>query len=91
VNKKSIYIFIAVLILLIQLQFSFPHNPLNHESKYASSLIEKCTTIIVMPDATADGSIILAKNRDLMEFELQWLYYSPRKLHPPGSKVKLQY
>jgi dipeptidase len=49
-----------------------------------------CTTIIAMGNATLDGSVLLAKNRDLSEFELQWLYYSPREHYPAGSKVKLQ-
>ncbi len=52
---------------------------------------EGCTTLVAAGNATSDGSVILAKNRDLEEFEAQWLYYSPRKEHPAGSQVQLQY
>jgi len=52
---------------------------------------EECTTVLAAGNATRDGSIILAKNRDLSEYELQWLYRAPRQSHPPGTTVRLQY
>ena len=52
---------------------------------------EECTTVLAAGNATKDGSIILAKNRDLSEYELQWLYRAPRQSHPPGTTVRLQY
>jgi len=52
---------------------------------------EGCTTILAAGNATRDGSIILAKNRDLSEYEVQWLYRAPREHHPSGAMVKLQY
>lgn len=50
-----------------------------------------CTTILVAGDATKDGSIILGKNRDLGEWDVQWLYHQSRMRHPPNSTVRLQY
>jgi len=55
------------------------------------TLGEGCTTVLAAGNATRDGSIILAKNRDLSEYEIQWLYRAPREHHPTGAKVKLQY
>ena len=52
---------------------------------------EGCTTILAAGNATLDGSILLGKNRDLREFDAQWLYHSPRQSHPPNSTVRLQY
>ncbi len=52
---------------------------------------EECTTVLAAGNSTRDGSIILAKNRDLSEYELQWLYRTPRQSYPPGTMVKLQY
>jgi secernin len=50
-----------------------------------------CTTVLAAGNATADGSIMIAKNRDLSEYEVQWLYRAPPMRHAPGSTVKLQY
>ena len=50
-----------------------------------------CTTALAAGNATLDGSIILAKNRDLSEYEVQWLYKAPRMSHASGSTVELQY
>ncbi|MBS7649561.1 C69 family dipeptidase [Candidatus Bathyarchaeota archaeon] len=53
--------------------------------------IEECTTILVAGNATRDGSILLAKNRDLSEYEYQWLYRVNRQTHKPGELLRLQY
>jgi len=71
-------------------------NPFFNAAYSNQSMVEDevdlgCTTFLAAGNATHDGSIILAKNRDLDEFEAQWLYYSPRQYHPPGSRVQLQY
>lgn len=50
-----------------------------------------CTTVLAAGNATSDGSIIVAKNRDLSEYEVQWLYRAPRMDHAPGETVELQY
>jgi len=50
-----------------------------------------CTTVLAAGNATLDGSIIVAKNRDLSEYEVQWLYRAPRMSHAPGETVELQY
>ncbi|UCD44022.1 MAG: C69 family dipeptidase [Candidatus Bathyarchaeota archaeon] len=50
-----------------------------------------CTTALAAGNATSYGTIILAKNRDLSEYEIQWLYRAPREHHPAGAVVRLQY
>lgn len=50
-----------------------------------------CTTVMAIGNSTRDGSTIIAKNRDLSEYEVQWLYHSPRKTHPETVLLKLQY
>ena len=50
-----------------------------------------CTTVLAAGNATVDGSIIIAKNRDLSEYEVQWLYRAPSIRHAPGATVNLQY
>lgn len=50
-----------------------------------------CTTVLAAGNATADDSTIIAKNRDLSEYEVQWLYRVPSMRHAPGATVSLQY
>jgi len=50
-----------------------------------------CDTWVAMQDATADGSVILAKNSDRPPMEAQPLVHFPRKKHDPGEKVKCTY
>ena len=50
-----------------------------------------CDTWVALKDATADGSIILAKNSDRPIMEAQPLVHFPRAKHPPGSDVKCTY
>lgn len=80
---------IILLLTILTLTIINSSNPTGKPQQ--EGLIEECTTIVAVGNATSDGSVILGKNRDLSEFELQWLYHSPRQFHPPGSTVKLQY
>lgn len=50
-----------------------------------------CDTVIATGEATADGTIILAKNSDREPNEAQMLTYVPRTEHEPGSVVKCTY
>jgi secernin len=50
-----------------------------------------CDTWVALPDATADGSVILAKNSDRPSMEAQVLVHMPRASHPTGEKVKCTY
>jgi len=50
-----------------------------------------CDTVIATGEATADGTIILAKNSDREPNEAQVLTYVPRTKHEPGSVVKCTY
>jgi len=76
------------ILVLISSLFIFPLTSDNLEDGWSA---EGCTTILAAGNATRDGSIILAKNRDLSEYEVQWLYRAPRETHPPGTALKLQY
>jgi len=80
-NRVSLLVLISTLVI-----FSTTVTAMDDRS-----LEEGCTTVLAAGNATQDGSIILAKNRDLSEYEIQWLYRAPREHHPPGATVKLQY
>ena len=80
---KNIYLLILISSLVI-----FSTTP---DTTYERSFEAGCTTILAAGNATRDGSIILGKNRDLSEYEIQWLYRAPREHHPSGATLKLQY
>ncbi len=50
-----------------------------------------CDTLVALSDATADKSVILAKNSDRPADESQPLFQAPRRRYPPGSVLKCQY
>ena len=50
---------------------------------------DKCTTIIVGKNATADGSVLLGHNEDWGQF-LMPLRWNPREKHQPGETLKLR-
>jgi len=55
------------------------------------AISHSCDTWVALQDATADGSVILAKNSDRPPMEAQPLVHFPRKKHDPGAKVKCTY
>lgn len=79
---KVFVIFLVASLLLQPSYVTFEEDPIGDGG---------CTTLVAAGNATRDGSVILAKNRDLSEYEIQWLYRAPREEHPEGSKVGLQY
>jgi len=50
-----------------------------------------CDTMVALSGATADGSVVLAKNSDRSADESQPLTQVSRAKHPPGSALKCQY
>ncbi len=50
-----------------------------------------CDTWVAMQDATADGSVILAKNSDRPPMEAQPLMHVARASHAPGESVQCTY
>src|SRR5436190_14071887 len=50
-----------------------------------------CDTAVAVGSATADGSVIFAKNSDRRANEAQPLHHSPRRRHPPGATLRTQY
>ncbi len=50
-----------------------------------------CDTWVALPDATADHSLILAKNSDRPPMEAQVLVQIPHQHHSPGEMVKCTY
>lgn len=80
---KYVYLLILISSLVV--------SPMASDTLDQGSLAEGCTTILAAGNATRDGSVILAKNRDLSEYEIQWLYRAPRQRHTSGPTVRLQY
>jgi len=50
-----------------------------------------CDTMVALGSATADGSVIFAKNSDRQPNEPHLLIRIPRKKHPKGSQVQCTY
>ncbi len=50
-----------------------------------------CDTLVAVTEATADGSVILAKNSDRHPNEAQVLAHFPRAQHAPDATVKCTY
>jgi dipeptidase len=50
-----------------------------------------CDTIVALGNATADGTVILAKNSDRQPNEAQALVHIPRSRHEAGTMVKCTY
>ncbi len=50
-----------------------------------------CDTLVALSGATADGSVVLAKNSDRSADESQPLIQVPRSTHEPGSPLECQY
>lgn len=50
-----------------------------------------CDTIVALGNATADGSVIFAKNSDREPNETHELVHLPRATHPAGSSVQCTY
>ena len=80
-----------VLLTILVMPLLLIQGSASHHGAEASYLEDGCTTVLAAGNATSDGSIILAKNRDLSEYEIQWLYRAPRESHPVGARVRLQY
>ena len=53
--------------------------------------VRACDTWVALPDATADHSVILAKNSDRPPMEAQVLVQFARERHAPGERVKCTY
>lgn len=50
-----------------------------------------CDTWVVMPDASLDGQMMLAKTSDVAYFECEPLIRFEGQKHPPGATIDLQY
>jgi secernin len=50
-----------------------------------------CDTSVAVGTATADGSVIFAKNSDRPANECQPLFHAPRRRHPAGAALRTQY
>ncbi len=50
-----------------------------------------CDTIVALPGATEDGSVILAKNSDREANEMQALEYHPAAAHRSGEQLRCTY
>lgn len=61
------------------------------ETTDSSRETPSCDTWVALSDATADGSVILAKNSDRPTMEAQPLVHFPHRKHPAGETVKATY
>ena len=78
-NRKSLIVGLFLFLFFLFTSFLANHTVMG------------CTTVLAAGNATLDGSIIIAKNRDLSEYEVQWLYREPSMKHLSGDTVRLQY
>jgi len=67
-----------------------PHIRAAHASR-AAKRPWSCDTFVALPDVTADGSMLLAKNSDRPAGECQPLRYWPRRQSSATSAVRLAY
>jgi len=51
---------------------------------------EECTVLVAGKKTTTDGSILFVKSEDDSPKDVDFLWYVPRKIHAPGSVVKLK-
>ena len=52
---------------------------------------DACDSWVALRDATADGTVILAKNSDRPPMEAQPLVHFPYQSHQPGATVNCTY
>lgn len=52
---------------------------------------DKCTSVIVNKDLTADGSVILGHNEDLSNYSAHHYFHTPRATHDAGEVVTTFY
>lgn len=52
---------------------------------------DKCTSVIVGKELTADGSVILGHNEDLSDYSAHHYFYTPRATHAAGEIVTTFY
>jgi secernin len=76
-------VFILALFLSLLSSGSFPKNSHGKETE------DNCTTIVLLPDATASGNLIIGKNRDLSTNSCQHIVAMPRKEYTLPQTVNL--
>ena len=88
--NKSIILDIAVLLLTSSLLFITSAitiaEPLG-QNQILNTVRDKCSSIIVGKEATADGSMLIAHNEDLGNYSAHHYIYAPRVIHQPGKTV----
>jgi len=60
-------------------------------SPYGSESLVGCDTLVATPSATADGTVIFAKNSDRLPDECQHLRVCPARDWEPGGLLRCQY
>lgn len=87
--KKSIIFDMAVLVLtgiLFFISVITVAKPLG-QIQILNSVRDKCSSIIVGKEATADGSMLIAHNEDLGNYSAHHYIYVPRETHQAGKTV----
>jgi dipeptidase len=85
-RSKKLYFPLALIVFLAAHFFS-PN--LQTSASVSVGSRDKCTSVIVGKNATADGSVLLGHNEDWGEF-LMPLRWNPREKHKPGETLKLR-
>ena len=72
--------------------FKQPRGPVGAaKAQDQSHFRDKCSSIIVGKDLTADGSVILAHNEDLSNYAAHHYFYAPHATHEAGEMVTTCY
>ncbi len=71
-----------------RLVFDYPHGRIAFANLRQEHVLP-CDTWVALPDATAGGATILAKNSDRTVFDCQPLLFHPRRTWEPGTVIDL--
>jgi dipeptidase len=85
-RKTKIFLRLVLIAFLVVI-FLYPN--LQSGAPASGGSRDKCTTVIVGKNATADGSVLLGHNEDWGEY-LMPLRWNPREKHKPGETLKLR-
>jgi len=77
-------------VLISLLALSFFSGNIQTGAPASTGAQDKCTTVIVGKNATADGSVLLGHNEDWGEGYFMPLRWNPREKHKPGETLKLR-
>jgi dipeptidase len=90
VVAASTFILLTASVFIVSTSFK-QHHGLSSKSQVKTHFRDKCSSIIVGKDVTADGSVILAHNEDLSNYSAHHYVYVPRAAHEAAEIVTTFY